>query len=103
MYCERCKIVFEGNECPKCGNKKVKEPAGDDLCFLVEKEVIWGEMLADVLKQKDIPFYHKNVLGTGFALRAGSQFERYKFFVPYSHFSYAKSIVDDLFSTSATE
>jgi hypothetical protein len=99
MYCEGCNVVFNGNECPNCGNKRVRNPVDHDLCFLVEKEAIWGEMLADTLKQKGIPFYHKNVLGTGFALRAGSKFERYKFYVPYSHLSSAKSIVDDLFTT----
>ncbi len=46
MYCEKCHSLIEGKKCPACGPKKVREPLDDDLCFLVEKEMIWGEMLA---------------------------------------------------------
>ncbi len=100
MYCEKCNVVFDGNVCPNCGNKKVREPNGKDLCFVVEKNVMWGEMLADVLKQHNIPFYHRSVLGAGLALKVGPGLERYRFYVPYSHLSSAQSLVDALFSSS---
>ena len=48
MFCEKCGALFEGNVCPVCKNKKVREPEENDLYFLVEKEQIWGDMLADV-------------------------------------------------------
>lgn len=49
MYCERCSVVFEGHVCPQCGSKKVRAEVGADYCFLIEKEMIWGEMLAHTL------------------------------------------------------
>jgi len=103
MYCEKCDILFEENVRPVCGNKKVREPADDDPCFLVEKEMMWGDMLADVLKQNGIPFFYKRTLGAGLALRAGPMFERYIFFVPYAQLSKAKDIVEGMFSETQAE
>ena len=70
-YCEPCKAAFEGDRCPVCGSKKSRPARADDLCFLAEKEQIWGEMLSDVLRQNEIPFLRKGRLGAGFALAAG--------------------------------
>lgn len=98
MYCDRCNALFDGNVCPNCGNRKVREPVDEDYCFLIEKDVVFGEMLADILKQNDVPFYQKSVLGAGLALNVGPYLERYRFYVPHSHFQYAKSLVDALFS-----
>jgi len=97
MYCEKCNILIEGKKCPVCGYKKVRKPVDDDVCFLVNKEMIWGEMLADVLKQNEIPFFYKKLLGAGVTVKVGTMMERYRFFVPFSHFSKAKEIVESLF------
>jgi hypothetical protein len=95
-------ILFDDGEanCPACGSRKIRQPQADDDCFLVEKEVIWGEMLADVLTQKNIPFYYRKALGAGVAAYVGPLLERYSFYVPYSQFPAAQSIVDELFSVS---
>lgn len=100
MYCERCSVVFEGHVCPQCGSKKVRAEVGADYCFLIEKEMIWGEMLAEVLRQNSIPFYQRNVFGAGLTLNVGSYLERYKFFVPYAYLSEAQNLVDVLFSST---
>lgn len=57
-------------------------------------------MLADVLKQEQIPFPKKSVIGAGMALRAGPLFESIRFYVFYQHLSQAREIVDALFSSS---
>jgi len=75
----------------------VREPLSDDPCFLVEKEMIWDEMLADVLKQNDIPFLYRESLGAGVTIQIGTMLERYRFFEPYFHFKRAKDIVEGLF------
>ena len=51
MYCEKCQALTPENEngCLRCGENARREPQMDDYCFLVEKEMMWGEMLADVL------------------------------------------------------
>ena len=56
MYCEKCKHLFEGDHCPNCRKSHVRPVQPVDPCFLVEKGAPWNGMLADVLRQNDIPF-----------------------------------------------
>ena len=98
MYCENCCILFSENRCPVCGSKKVRMPEPDDYCFLTEKEMIWAGMLEDVLKQNGIPFFTKQMLGAGLALKIGPMSERCRFYVPYSHFREADELVEALFA-----
>lgn len=55
-------------------------------------------MLEDVLKQNAVPVFTQSNIGAGMAIKAGSLFERIKFYVPYSHISQAQDIVDSLFA-----
>ena len=70
----------------------------DDFCFLVEKEQPWSDVLADVLKQGDIPFYKRSNMGAGLSIKVGPMFERFQFYVPQSCLQKAQSLVDELFS-----
>ena len=99
LYCDNCYITFEGKRCPVCGKKSDRGPLPDDPCFLVEKEQIWGEMLADVLEQSGIPFMKKNVLGAGLALKTGPMRERVRFYVLNGQLPEASEIVEGLFSS----
>ena len=99
MYCSRCNVLLDGDVCPHCGNKKTRAPLDEDLCFLTGQDVIWGEMLADVLKQNHIPFFQKSALGAGMAMKVGPYLDRYSFYVPYSYLRDAKDIVDFLFAS----
>ena len=96
-YCENCKQAFEGERCPSCGSEKLRPAKADDLCFLAEKEQLWGEMLSDVLRQSEIPFLRKGVLGAGFALTAGPGTERYRFYVSFCDLAQARGAVEQLF------
>ena len=98
LYCEVCCLPFEGNKCPKCGRKTERTVQPDDLCFLTEREDFWSEMLADVLKQENIPFTQKKVLGAGLAIKTGPMRERVRFFVFYRQLPEAQGVVDSLFS-----
>ena len=100
MYCEKCRLVFDGERCPSCKSKKIRNPYPDDICFLTEKEYIWSGMLADVLEQNNIPFERKNVLGAGITVRIGYSFEIVRFYVFYRHLEAAEDIVEELFSSS---
>ena len=102
MYCERCSFAFEGDTCPLCGRRKLRPARAEDLCFLAEKEQIWGEMLSDVLRQNDIPFLRKGAMGAAMALRAGPGQERYRFFVAYRDLRRAKGAVEQLFGEDYT-
>ena len=97
MYCERCSFAFEGDTCPSCGLRKLRPARAEDLCFLAEKEQIWGEMLSDVLRQNNIPFLRKGTLGAAVTLRTGPGLERYRFFVAYRDLKRARGAVEQLF------
>lgn len=102
MYCERCCFAFEGDTCPLCGRRKLRPAGAEDLCLLAEKEQIWSEMLADVLRQNNIPFLRKAVLGAAITLRTGLSQERYRFFVAYRDLRRAKGAVEQLFGDDYT-
>ena len=59
MYCEKCQMLFDGGgKCPVCEKEKyVREPREDDLCFLVEEESMWADMIDDVFRQIGVPEY----------------------------------------------
>ena len=103
QYCEHCRKPIEGDRCPWCGKKHLRELREDDLCFLEEKELIWSEMLADVLKEQNIPFLQKNVLGAGLTISLGTVRERVRFYVYYRDLEAAEEVVKDLFSTPFEE
>jgi hypothetical protein len=97
-YCGICCRLFDGKRCPVCGRRSTRDVEPDDLCFLTEKEMIWSGMLADVLKQRGIPFTQKSVLGAGLAAITGTVCERVRFYVFYSQLEEAGAIVEELFS-----
>jgi len=90
MYCYECKNVFTGEVCPYCGCMDVRMPEPHDDCFLVETEMLIGELLAETLRQERIPFYFKTRYGAGITARIGAYCEHYLFFVPYSHLALAR-------------
>lgn len=100
MYCENCQALTPENDayCLRCGEKTARHPRPEDYCFLVEKEMLWGEMLADVLEQENISFEIKRALGAGLAVTIGALQERYAFYVPYRDYERAQQIVEDLFA-----
>lgn len=102
-YCSKCLLSFDTGRCPVCKRKNGRNTEPDDLCFLTEKEQIWSGMLADVLKQNNIPFGQKSTMGAGMALRAGPMFETVRFYVFYRYLEDAKEIVEELFSSPVAD
>ena len=102
-YCENCMLLTGEDVCPHCRRKKLRSPVDGDFCFLVEKGMIWGGMLADVLKQKNIPYVDRPVMGAGLATETGFALERIRYYVPYSHLSDAREIVEELFGEEDKE
>jgi hypothetical protein len=103
LYCNTCCLPIDGERCPVCGRISDRQIEPDDQCFLTEKEQLWSGMLSDVLKQHNIPFVQKNVLGAGLAIKTGTMRERVRFFVLYRHLTEAKDIVDELFNSMCEE
>ena len=89
MYCAECQKVFAGKVCTGCGNDQTRPPLPTDDCFLVETEMLVGEILAEVLRREKIPYYFKTMFGAGVTMRIGPYCEVYRFYVPYSHLALA--------------
>lgn len=96
-YCDMCKIVTERMECPVCGKRDLSEPNEHAVCFLIEKEMLWGEMFAEILKRNSIPFWYDTVLGAGVALKTGPASERYRFYVPFPYLEQSKLLAEEVF------
>ena len=103
LYCEECNLVFTGERCPCCGGKRVRPPKGEDLCFLVEKEMIWSDLLSEVLRDNGIPFLKKGRMGAGLAMQAGFLGEHFRFYVNYENLAEAAALVDALFVPTSAE
>ena len=73
LYCEKCRRNTEEDRCPECGRKKLREIREDDPCFLIERDVIWSEVVEDILKGNGIPFLSRGRMGAGLAIRGGSK------------------------------
>lgn len=100
MYCEKCKIVFEGNgRCPDCNSKKTREVRNDDTCFLTERPLVLSGLLEEVLRQNGIPFLTKGRLGAGLTMAIGSFIETMCFYVPYSCLEKSKELVEEIFAS----
>ncbi len=102
-YCEKCCMPTDGDRCPSCGRKKLRELRSDDPCFLTEQEEIWSEMLADVLTQREIPFIRKSVMGAGLAIITGPIHDRVRYYVAYGKLAEAEGIVESLFAEQETD
>lgn len=98
MYCENCSRIIEADRCPVCSSRKVREPEAKDPCYLTEQDYISSGILEDLLKQNNIPYLKKDVMGAGMAIRVGPMLERSRFYVPYEQLSRAAAILEDLFS-----
>ena len=100
MYCEKCNRIFEANRCPVCNSGKVREPEAKDPCYLTEQDYVSSGILEDVLKQNNIPYLKKDVMGAGMAIKVGPMLERSRFYVPFEQLGSAMAIVEDLFSVA---
>ena len=68
--------------------------------FLTEKEVMWAELLEQVLKDNGVACVSVPVYGAGMTLRGGVM-ERYRLFVPREKRTEAEELLKELFSGEA--
>ena len=97
MYCAKCQKIIATRSCRDCGSYWVREVLPEDVCYLTEREQIWGEMLEDVLRQNGIPYVIRRTLGAGLSMSVGAMLECYRFYVPFGALAAAQEIVDELF------
>ena len=94
-YCENCFAAFDSPRCPLCGGRKVREIKEDDYCFLAEKSVLEGEMLADILRGNEIPCVTEPS-GNGVRTAMALPLENRRLFVPWRCFCAAKSYLREI-------
>lgn len=103
-YCRKCRVLFEDDRCPRCGNRYVYTPEEDDYCLLTEKEFPWSEALEQALKDSGIPVVvNSAVVGAWMTAQLGVRFERSRLFVPYACLEQAKAIEQEMFDGSPSE
>lgn len=96
-YCDSCRLVFEESVCQNCG-RRLRCPAENDPCFLIEKQEIYAGILREYLENHHIPYYDEAAMGVGLSMKVGPMLERYRFYVPYAHYEKALKCVETLFS-----
>ena len=99
MYCERCNRLVYREKCPGCGRKDLRQPTGEDFCFLTEPEHLWTQALRDILTDNGIEFLERNVYGAGQVKRTGIP-QRVRFFVRYRDYAQAKELNEAFFNAS---
>ena len=99
MYCPQCRRLFDaGERCPVCRKTNVREPKAEDLCLVYAGGQIWADMVADVLRQQEIPSITQSSRGAAIAMLTGLLSGDYEVYVPYADYDQAKEIADQLFS-----
>lgn len=94
-FCESCNVAFEGERCPVCGTKKLRQAREDDFCFLLEDDALRCNVIMGVLESNEIP-YSAMPFGNGVEARVGMPLGNYRVFVPFVHLERAKSLLRDL-------
>ena len=104
LYCPDCKRLYdEAEKCPVCGKRKGREPQADDPCFLISVSSIWQEMVADLLKQNEIPFEQKSSKGAAMAMLTGLLTETFDYYVSFDRYGEAKELTDAFFAQNSEE
>ena len=101
-YCEKCNSIVTLEYCPACGNKKIREVASDDFCFLVECGQMYGDMLNYALQEEEIQCA-LIPCGNGVRSKFVLKLDKYKVYVPYKHYERATEIFNTLFNESESD
>lgn len=101
MYCENCMKLVEGEICPTCRNRKLREPNKGDFCFVAELPYMQAEMLKELYRDNDVPYSDRLVLGAAIMAELGVNLGRVRVYVPFDRLDYAKELYDAYFNGEA--
>lgn len=96
-YCPKCHHVFHDDKCPNCHNRKIRTVQEDDYCFLIEKQLIWVDMIKQRLNENDIIYQCIGDKGAALAIKAGPYLENFDFYVMYRDLPKARKVVKEMF------
>ncbi|MBM6841614.1 hypothetical protein H6A03_08715 [[Clostridium] spiroforme] len=96
-YCPRCHHVFSNEQCPCCFNRKIRSVKDDDWCFLIEKQLIWTDMIKQRLTENQIDYRCQGDKGAALAIKAGPYLENFEFYVTYRDLQQARDVLKEMF------
>ena len=94
-YCEDCKLLCGGDECPNCESTFLRQVRDEDYCFLTECTETMGKMLKYAFDDMEIPCALMP-FGNGARSALGLNLGNYVLFVPYRHYEQAMDVVEGL-------
>ena len=98
-YCENCMKLVEGEICPRCRSRKLREPEPGDFCMVAEIPYMQAEMLKEIFRDNDVPFTDRSVLGAGITAELGVNIGRVRLYVPYDRLPIAQELFDAFFNS----
>ena len=98
MYCPNCMELVGAARCPKCGERRLREPKPDDLVLLASKDAIWAGVAGEILDDNGIEYLKKSLLGAAIQLYVGSGADVWSFYVRYSDLARARGLLDEFFT-----
>ena len=101
MYCENCMKLVDGSICPRCRNRKLREPEPGDFCLVAETPYMQAEMLKELFTDNGVPFTERSSLGAAITAELGYNVGHTQLFVPYDRFAEAKSLYEAFFGGNA--
>ena len=94
-YCEKCSVLMNSEVCDFCGNKNLREPRADDLCYFGDLGVLYANMLEDMLTNNQIKFVYLPVrVGVGSTIFSIPP-NVHRLFVEFARFEEAKTLYNE--------
>lgn len=99
LYCENCMRLIAEPVCPRCRNRKLREPEAGDFCMVADIPYLQAEMLKEVYRDNDVPYVDRSVLGAGLTAELGRNVDRVRLYVPYDRLPLAQELFDAFFNS----
>ena len=96
-YCKKCMLLTDEVKCPLCNSKKLADVDVKDPVYLITKEMIWSDMICEILGDNAIPYLKHGNLGTALSVMFGVTVEYYRFYVPFGEYEKAVQCMKDIF------
>ena len=95
MYCEKCRVLFDGKACTVCGKDKwAREVRDGDYVFLEQVDQPWNGTLRDVFDQEGIDY--TSVPANKGVVLLGTVMASERFYVRHTDLETARELLSQL-------
>lgn len=99
LYCPKCQVLSpDGEICPSCGGKKLREPKAEDPTLLITADEMKTEMIEAAFEDHNLP-YEERICGLGGppSVIFGKNTNTNKnIFVPYAELEAAEALLNGI-------